>query len=867
MKKKEKLLWFQKHRKKVEEKASLSAEEKPVNLAEERLKKKKRSKKRMALLLALLLVVILILQVWSAGISKGSSAAVEEEVVSSKVEIGDMDQVLKSSGVLSNASEEAISIPGDISVTSYLVKNGDTVKKGDPIAVIKKSSVMAALADLQELMDQLDQEMSDVKEDSIASTIKATAEGTVVKVYATSGTDVVDTMYEKGALLLLSLDGLLAVEIDNPGNVKVGSTLTVKDTDGNTYDGQVASVEKDTVVVTVSLKKFSYGEKVTVLDSEKEKLGSGKLYIYSQQKITGYSGTVSSVKVSKGDVVSKGDILITLSNTDYTAAYQTLLNKRTVLENQYNELVEIGNSGYVYAAADGTVSGIEESLLTDQAAAQENGFAATSSERVVDASTNVGKTSLDIEEVYGENTTCSSNGFQNMVVKTGETGSSNDKQSTQGTGFIKMSEEAESSNDKQSTQGTGFIKTSEETGTTADTGVIGRTANPEETISKSVNLVWMNGDGTVLTEGMPKSVKVELVANGVKKEEQVLDASKNWSYTWSGLSKYDSEGKEITYTIKNTEEIQGYTAVSQVSGTVTLLICTKKTAGNNGQNPSEGTTSDNNQNPTGENTSGNNQNPTGENTSGNSQNPTEGTISGNQNMPDNNTDQNNKPGGADTKKEDGQKLPSGNMPNQTGNQGTGKEAGGQSTLGDTQASSSDTQTEETSSKYEYGETTICSFIPNDTVEVEITVDELDIHSVKEGQKCTLTLDAFPSQSFTGTVNSVNQSGTNSGGNTKYTATVTMEKEENMLTGMNASVQIVLSTQNNVLVIPEAALVEQDGKVYVCTEYNKKKDELEKMVEVTTGLSDGENVQILAGLEEGQQIYYRYAGTISYTFLK
>lgn len=867
MKKKEKLLWFQKHRKKVEEKASLSAEEKPVNLAEERLKKKKRSKKRMAVLLALLLVVILILQVWSAGISKGSSAAVEEEVVSSKVEIGDMDQVLKSSGVLSNASEEAISIPGDISVTSYLVNNGDTVKKGDPIAVIKKSSVMAALADLQELMDQLDQEMSDVKEDSIASTIKATAEGTVVKVYATSGTDVVDTMYEKGALLLLSLDGLLAVEIDNPGNVKVGSTLTVKDTDGNTYDGQVASVEKDTVVVTVSLKKFSYGEKVTVLDSEKEKLGSGKLYIYSQQKITGYSGTVSSVKVSKGDVVSKGDTLITLSNTDYTAAYQTLLNKRTVLENQYNELVEIGNSGYVYAAADGTVSGIEESLLTDQAAAQENGFAATSSESPVDASTNVGKTSLDIEEVYGENITCSSNGFQNMVVKTGEIGSSNDKQSTQGTGFIKMSEEAESSNDKQSTQGTGFIKTSEETGTTADTGVIGRTANPEETISKSVNLVWMNGDGTVLTEGMPESVKVELVANGVKKEEQVLDASKNWSYTWSGLSKYDSEGKEITYTIKNTEEIQGYTAVSQVSGTVTLLICTKKTAGNNGQNPSEGTTSDNNQNPTGENTSGNNQNPTGENTSGNSQNPTEGTISGNQNMPDNNTDQNNKPGGADTKKEDGQKLPSGNMPNQTGNQGTGKEAGGQSTLGDTQASSSDSQTEEVSSKYEYGETTICSFIPNDTVEVEITVDELDIHSVKEGQKCTLTLDAFPSQSFTGTVNSVNQSGTNSGGNTKYTATVTMEKEENMLTGMNASVQIVLSTQNNVLVIPEAALVEQDGKVYVCTEYNKKKDELEKMVEVTTGLSDGENVQILTGLEEGQQIYYRYAGTISYTFLK
>lgn len=798
MKKKEKLLWFQKHRKKVEEKTSLSAEEKPVNLAEERLKKKKRSKKRMAVLLALLLVAILILQVWSAGISKGSSAAVEEEVISSKVETGDVDQILKSSGVLANASEEAVSIPGDVSVTSYLVKNGDTVKKGDPIAVIKKSSVMAALADLQELMDQLDQEMSDVKEDAIASTIKATADGTVVKVYAASGTDVVDTMYEKGALLLLSLDGLLAVEIENPGDVKVGNTLTVKDTDKNTYDGQVASVEKDTVVVTVPLKKFSYGEKVTVLDSEKEKLGSGKLYIYSQQKITGYSGTVSSVKVSKGDVVSKGDTLITLSNTDYTAAYQTLLSKRTVLENQYNELVEIGNSGYVYAAADGTISGIEESLLTDQAAAQENGFVATSLERAVDASTNVGKTS-----------------------------------------------------DKVSMQRVGFIKTSEETGTIAESGVTGRTVNAEETISKSINLVWMNGDGSVLTEGMPESVKVELVANGEKKEEQVLDASKNWSYTWSGLSKYDSEGKEITYTVKNAEEITGYTTASQVSGTVTLVICTKKAAGNNGENPSEGTTTGNDQNPSGDSTTGNNQNPSNNDT---------------QNKKDN-TDQNNVPGAADTKKEEDQKLPSGNISNQTKNPDNGKSTTGQGAVGDTQESSSDTETEDASSQYEYGETTICYFVPNDRVEVEITVDELDIHSVKEGQECTLTLDAFPSQSFTGIVNSVNQSGTNSGGNTKYTAIVTMEKEENMLTGMNASVKIVLSTQNNVLLVPEAALIEQDGKVYVYTEYNKKKDELGGMVEVTTGLSDGENVQILAGIEEGQQIYYRYAGTISYTFLK
>lgn len=777
MQNKGKFPWFQKPGKKRKEHNLSSAEGKPVNLAEERLKKKKRSRRRLAVAAALLLVLVLILQVWSTGISRGSFVAVEEEVLSAQIETGGVDQVLKSSGVLANATEEAVSIPGDIEVTSYLVKNGDVVEKGDPIALIKESSVMAAIADLQEMMDELDGEMSDVKEDSISSTIKATVDGTVVKVYATSGTDVVDTMYDKGALLLISLDGLLAVEIENPGDVKVGSTLTVKDADGNAYDGQVASVEKETVVVTVSLNKFSYGEKVTVWNGEEEKIGSGKLYIYSQQKITGYSGTVSSVKAEKGDTVSKGDTLLTLSNTDYTAAYQTLLNKRTTLENQYNELVEIGNTGYIYAASDGTVSGIEESLLTDQAAAQDSGFL-------------------------------------NMAVKTGGT---------------------ESGNVRVAAQQTGFIKTSVETGTTAESDVTERTVNQEETISRSINLVWMNGDSSVLTEGMPENVTIQLFVNGVEKEEQVLNAMNNWGYTWSGLSKYDSEGQEITYTLKIKDEITGYVTATQVSGTVTLLICTKQEeAGGNSQNPSD------------EKDKG----------TGNTENPK--TEAGQNTMPDS----------GDTSKDSAsQNIPFGMMQNQTQNQNTGKGTTEQSVLGNTQSQTSTTQTEEEDASYVFEETTICYFIPNDTVEVEITVDELDIHSVKEGQTCMLTLDAFPSQSFTGTVKSVNKAGTNSGGNTKYTAVITMEKEADMLTGMNASVQIVLSTQNNVQIIPEAALVEQDGKVYVYTTYDKKKDELGGMAEVTTGVSDGENVQIVAGLEEGQQIYYRYAGTISYTFLK
>lgn len=45
------------------------------------------------------------------------------------------------------------------------------------------------------------------------------------------------------------------------------------------------------------------------------------------------------------------------------------------------------------------------------------------------------------------------------------------------------------------------------------------------------------------------------------------------------------------------------------------------------------------------------------------------------------------------------------------------------------------------------------------------------------------------------------------------------------------------------------------------------DEPAKPVEITTGLSDGENVEVLSGLSEGDTVYYRYADTLEYSFVR
>lgn len=88
----------------------------------------------------------------------------------------------------------------------------------------------------------------------------------------------------------------------------------------------------------------------------------------------------------------------------------------------------------------------------------------------------------------------------------------------------------------------------------------------------------------------------------------------------------------------------------------------------------------------------------------------------------------------------------------------------------------------------------------------------------------------------------------------------------MLDGMNASVKIVTATSNAAVAIPVAALVEDDGRTYVYTTYDARDDELGVLVEVETGVSDGDLVEILSGLNLGNTFYYRYADTVTYSFL-
>ena len=169
--------------------------------------------------------------------------------------------------------------------------------------------------------------------------------------------------------------------------------------------------------------------------------------------------------------------------------------------------------------------------------------------------------------------------------------------------------------------------------------------------------------------------------------------------------------------------------------------------------------------------------------------------------------------------------------------------------------------QETTELYSLETVTIASVTPQETVTVQITVDELDISRIFVGQAADITVDALPGRQFAGTVTAISATGENEGGNSKFTVEVTVEKDVDMLPGMRASVSVCLDTVRDVVCIPVAALIEQGTETLVYRGRDPETGEFTDPVAVATGVSDGEYVQILTGLSDGDEVYYPYFDTL------
>ena len=180
---------------------------------------------------------------------------------------------------------------------------------------------------------------------------------------------------------------------------------------------------------------------------------------------------------------------------------------------------------------------------------------------------------------------------------------------------------------------------------------------------------------------------------------------------------------------------------------------------------------------------------------------------------------------------------------------------GGSFSGGTQSSASD------ESSYSLSETVVCNVLPMDTITITATVDESDITKIDVGMEASITLYALPDQELTAAVTEISKFGSSSGGSSKFTITLELPYAENLLPGMNGSVVFTTNSNENVLSVPVAALVDQGTKSVIYTALDEKTGALTAPVEVELGVSDGTYVQILSGLDVGDEIFYSYYDTL------
>jgi HlyD family secretion protein len=146
---------------------------------------------------------------------------------------------------------------------------------------------------------------------------------------------------------------------------------------------------------------------------------------------------------------------------------------------------------------------------------------------------------------------------------------------------------------------------------------------------------------------------------------------------------------------------------------------------------------------------------------------------------------------------------------------------------------------------------VAVIINNDTLFIEVNIEEADISSLSVGQKVYATFDALDGLELEGEVSFISlTSETDNSGIVTYLVRIVISDTEGakIREGMTAFVEFIVSETNNVLTIPVASVSNIDGSPSVLMASGEWRV-------VTTGFTDGKYVEVISGLEAGEEIIY------------
>ncbi len=633
---------------------------------------------------AVLALVLALLPRLARSVETGEKAS----ILTATAVMGEVENTLGGGGTLTAEDPVEIEIPASVEIEEFLVDNGDHVEAGQPVAIVDRVTLLSAISEVQKSIDILTEKMLltektqiDLKNREYSrelsrvvefSWIESQAVGRVKAIYAQVGDDVAQVVTDNGALVVVSIDGLLVTKVPTDLPIKAGEKLIARLSDGQEVPARVETKLVDVLTVILSDQEPSVGEEVTVLTKDGTEVGTGILDVHSPWNVIATQGVIANIVVTENQMVYAGTKMVCLRYDDGNDEYRSLVTKRRQYEDLMTELFALYTDDTIKAPETGFITGVDKSIIKSTAALDKKPILKLLA-KDVEEKTEAGNHSI-------------------FIVKT---------------------------NNKNEVEG------------------IQVDGNLDEENITRIYLMYILGINPAKVYQLPVGrIPVD----------------------------YQPKDYDLITLIDDAEP--------SVDGDQPLVVY--------------------------------------------------GNLNFKKLIDDINSSQNNN--------------------------GAYGDYGDFTTIGGGEAQNDEL--------FPRQKKTALAVIPDSSMTVTMSVDELDIPYYELGQKADVQVDALPNQSFSAVVEEISAVGRNSGGNSKYTVKLRLDRAPDMLNGMNASVVVHRGVTTG-LVLPAAAVYDRGSQCFVYTAADNKTGTLLGELPVVTGVSDGEMVEIVSGLAEGQPVFYEY----------
>lgn len=296
------------------------------------------------------------------------AVAVESGYTQVAVARGNLEKSVTGTGTLSISQTQDVALDFAVTLSEVLVSAGDAVAEGQPLFKVDADALQATIDALQVELTTAEETIASLSaEYSSTEVARYGIAGRVKQSYLETGRQLEDIMAEHGALVLLSLDKTMRVEVP-AGDFAIGDTVKIRSTEG-TAEGSVVELTGDTAVISFSDAFALEGETVHVLNAAFKELATGTATIHTPYWVTSTAkGYISIAYGTLNARVTSSSRLAYLTNVPTSEEYFVQLKERERLNALMSEAKQLLQDGTICAPVAGVVQSASAAGQAEQAA-------------------------------------------------------------------------------------------------------------------------------------------------------------------------------------------------------------------------------------------------------------------------------------------------------------------------------------------------------------------------------------------------------------------------------------------------------------------------------------------------------------------